>query len=87
MKQLAVVFPSVPKLPDRSSYPQYRTHVAWAQMLIDAAARGLRQASARQPRAKTPPSHLIAVLTDCLCKSLGSLEELLAEFCDHQAAF
>ena len=36
-------------MPDRSPYPQYRTHVAWAHMLIDAAARGLRQASARQP--------------------------------------
>ena len=72
-------------MPDRSPYPQYRTHVAWAHMLIDAAARGFGPTAIA--RAETPPSHLIAVLTDCLCESLGSLEELLAEFGDHQAAF
>ena len=91
LTRLPVVFPDIVKLPTRSSYPQHRSHVAWAQMFVDAVTRGVRQASSRAStaiaKAGTLPSHLVAVLTDCVCENLGSLEALLYDFGQRQAKF
>ena len=57
---------------------------------IDAVARAVRQASSRACNAialtGTLSTHLIAVLSDCLCENLGSLEDLFVRYCKRQSA-
>lgn len=57
---------------------------------IDAVARAVRQASSRACNAialtGTLSTHLIAVLSDCLCENLGSLEDLFDRYCKRQTA-
>ena len=57
---------------------------------IDAVARAVRQASSRACNAialtGTLSTHLIAVLSDCLCENLGSLEDLFNRYCKRQSA-